>query len=148
MPGRSDTTAELRRIAGAIDRSQRPSLSAVRADIMRLVTAYEERAVHVVRFSWDDDLYVTTAEITPSEFKQLKGLIKWLRERAGEQWGKALARITAVQLAEGTEVESDQHHQDFGSLMDDVALQTRYFETGTPGDFYGDRHPLLDAHPS
>jgi len=81
-----------------------------------------------------DSTLVVTA--TPEQIDQLRELTNWLNTAAGELSGDTLAKWQEldVQATGG---------MNFEQALDEIGLQSRYFETDKPGEYYEGTHPLF-----
>jgi hypothetical protein len=104
-----------------------------------------DKSQHTIMFEFaepDEETIVYTADLSNEELNQLKQLFTELQEKAGDNWGDTLAAwsIDSVDSAEAVE-----HFTNFPDLLNDIALNSRYNETDTPGEFYGGSIALLEG---
>jgi len=83
-----------------------------------------------------------TVDLDDEEAARIQSILDWLKEHAKEDYGDTLAQWELhPSRAEGrADLES------LDEAISEIALNSRYNETGEPGDYYGARHPDLDGH--
>lgn len=86
-----------------------------------------------------------TVDLTPAETQRVQNVIDWLEEHARGNWGHTLCSWEL--LPTKTKGEADKTGVE--SVLNWIALNSRYNETGTPGDYYeGQTNPDLDGRPT
>jgi hypothetical protein len=82
-----------------------------------------------------------TADLTETEAQEVQDVLDWLEEHARQDYGRTLMEweLHPSKTKGRADLESLE------AVLDEIALNSRYNETGIPGDFYGATHPDLDG---
>jgi len=86
---------------------------------------------------------IAVIDVTNDEKERIQSVIDWLEKNAGGDYGHTLCSWELM----GTKKVSEKIDLiGFDAVMGWIALNSRYNETGKPGDYYGgNTHPDLDG---
>lgn len=86
-----------------------------------------------------------TIELTPDDEKRIEALIDWLKTHAGDEYGHTLCSWELL----ATKATGKADLVGIDAVLNWIAINSRYNETDTPGDYYGgNTHPDMDGRPT
>lgn len=100
--------------------------------------------MHILTARWTepcDGSVAYTVALTDEEATRLQNVLDWLEEHAGDDYGSTLMEWELHPSRSSGEADLAS----LDAALDEIALNSRYNETETPGDFYGGTHPDLDG---
>lgn len=100
--------------------------------------------MHILTARWTEPCEGSaawTAELTESEADTVQNVINWLEENAGQDYGSTLAEWEL----HPSKTKGQADLESLNAVLDEIALNSRYNETDTPGDYYHATNPDLDG---
>lgn len=82
-----------------------------------------------------------TVDLTEAEAERISGIIDWLEEHAGQDYGSTLCEWELHPSRSRGPGDLDG----IDAVLDEIALNSRHNETDVPGDYYGASHPDLEG---
>jgi len=99
--------------------------------------------MHILTLFWNEPCRgnaAFTIDVTEAELGQISGVIEWLEEHAGLDWGGPLPSFEL----HPTKSQREADLVGLDAVLSEIRLNSRYEETETPGEFYNARNAVLD----
>lgn len=100
--------------------------------------------MHILTMFWNEPCQGSaafTVDATEAEIEQIHGVINWLEEHAGLDWGGPLPSFELHESKSKGEAELIG----LNAILSQIKLDSRYGETDIPGEHYNARNYALDA---
>lgn len=98
---------------------------------------------HVLVVRWTEPERGSTSYtgfLSPAEVEKVRGVIGWLKDNAGQDWGGSLPSFELLRSDEDRGESLDEE-----GILGMIHTDSRYCETEEPGEYYGGRNEVLDS---